>query len=374
MSEPFTIKVNPDLSATVFFARSFPLTEWNVFIVSDNFDRGDSLARSRQRMLFSGLAALALLVLAKPGTLSGQWPLQVLFYGLLLFFLLSALQWQALSERRAKAARYEPVLYRLDLLMVSAALWIAPEWFAFTAPLISVIALVRGLRYGPRSLGIHCGLGFAVFVLLYFTVPFWKGQGALLLTNLFLLTVLPLHFYTVSKRMHEHSRSLSEENLKDPLTRVMNRRALDNALWVALSDRNPFVLSFLDLDHFKRVNDSLGHAMGDKLLKRVCARLMLRMRNQDTLYRLAGDEFVLFSPGQFKPDMAEALGNRIRAAVSEVVSYTCPGIGVSASVGVLVVHNMNGLTPSQLIKSADELMYKAKKAGKDRVVVHTLQN
>jgi diguanylate cyclase (GGDEF)-like protein len=192
------------------------------------------------------------------------------------------------------------------------------------------------------------------------------------LTNVFLLLVLPVQFYRVGRRIVESSKHLREENLRDALTRVFNRKALESALLLALAEQKPFVLTFFDLDNFKKVNDTRGHATGDKLLKRICAKLELRLRSEDRLYRLSGDEFIVLSPSFLKPEAAETLGHRIREAIREVIEVTCPEVEVSASVGVLVVDEGQGQSMSELLHRADNLMYEAKRSGKNKVLVKQL--
>ncbi len=90
------------------------------------------------------------------------------------------------------------------------------------------------------------------------------------------------------------------------------------------------------------------------------------------MYRLSGDEFVVLSLGNSRPDMAENLGQRIRAAIAEAIDYTCPDLPVSASVGVLQVMAFEELSLEILLARADQLMYQAKKSGKNQVLVQTL--
>ncbi|MFN7505727.1 MAG: GGDEF domain-containing protein, partial [Limnobacter sp.] len=139
-----------------------------------------------------------------------------------------------------------------------------------------------------------------------------------------------------------------------------------------LNAKEPVVLSFLDLDNFKMVNDTMGHATGDKLLKRVSTKLSLRLRAEDTVYRLSGDEFVVLSLGTSRADMAENLGQRIRAAIADAIQYTCPNLPVSASVGVLQVLRFDEVSLEKLLSRADELMYQAKRTGKNQVLVEKL--
>ena len=253
-------------------------------------------------MFFSSLAMVVLFIATPAGSVSGDLSLQAYMLGLGLVFSAAAAQWHLISNRDRHWNKFEPFLYCVDLPMLALGLWLAGPYLFFISPLLAVVALIRGVRYGPVSLGLHTAFGFAVFIVLGSLQPWWKAQSDLVLVNLFLLSVLPFHFYSVSLKIHENSRFLTEEALRDPLTRAFNRKALESALWHVLSTRKPFVLSFLDLDNFKLVNDTLGHATGDKLLRRICTKLEIRLRSEDRLYRLSGDEFIVLSPAELKPE------------------------------------------------------------------------
>ncbi|MCQ8897772.1 GGDEF domain-containing protein [Limnobacter humi] len=326
------------------------------------------LVRCRQRVVFAALAVL-LVLLTPPGSLEGPAGHAHFYLGFMAVYLpLAVFQWVWLQGQQ-RPQWLEKALYLADVPVIGIGLWLAPVPLAFSSPLVSVLALIRGMRYGPRALGLHCLLGGLLFVVLWIAHPFWRDNPPLLLSNLFLLGILPFHFYRMSRKIHENSRSLSEENLLDPLTRAFNRKALEQALWAALAEQKTFMVGFIDLDNFKQVNDTLGHHWGDKLLRRVCVRLQLKLRTEDRVYRLSGDEFVVLSQAVNRPDTAACLGQRIRDAVLDVVAQVAPNLPVSASVGVLVQTRYQGLTAGDVLRAADELMYQAKRNGKNQVVV-----
>lgn len=343
-----------------------------MFFYRNSFEIGDCLSRARQRLLFSLLAFLVLVAFTPTPILRTDWPIQAYLGGVVLFFLLACAQWFLIFTRKHHWNKLETVLYCLDLPLVAVGLWVAAPYLFFASPLIAVVALVRGVRYGPMSLAVHSVFGFIVFIVLGLFVSYWQMNANLIWANLFLLAVMPFHFYEVSLKIHENSRTLKEENLRDPLTRSLNRKALEGALWRTLGARKAFVLSFFDLDNFKSVNDTLGHAMGDKLLRRICAKLAIRLRSEDRVFRLSGDEFVVLSPADLRPGAAESLGERIRQSIAEVIDQTCPQTNVSASVGVLVVNSFDGLNTADLLQHADELMYRAKRSGKNRVLIELI--
>lgn len=332
-------------------------------------DLADSTARAQQRMVFSGLSFLIVLFLAPGGAISGD-PVILSWMGLLtLHFSAAMLQAWLISRQEVHWEKIELPSYVLDLPLIGMGLAVAGEYLAVFSPLLAVVALVRGIRYGPCMLASHTVVAVVIVLLLSWFVPFWGAYDILVLANLFLLLILPVQFYGVSVKIQASSRLLRQENLTDPLTRSLNRKALEAAVWRVLNTREPFVISFLDLDNFKMVNDTMGHATGDKLLRRLCAKLSLRLRVEDKVYRISGDEFVVLSVGAVRQELAESLGQRIQAAIAEVVQYTCPELPVSASVGVIVVNTFEDVSLEQLLLAADQLMYQAKKAGKNRVLV-----
>lgn len=335
-------------------------------------DISDSASRARQRMAFAGLSFLMVFFFAPGGAIVGNGARMAFMIALGIYFHLALVQSWLISNRERHWEKIELPSYCLDLPMIGWGLVVAAEFLAPVSPLIAVVALVRGIRYGPCMLVCHIGLGIAIVLSLAWLVPYWQAHLELVYANLFLLLVLPIQFYGVSVKIQASSKSLRQENLTDPLTRSLNRKALEAAVWRMLNAKEPFVLSFLDLDNFKMVNDTLGHATGDKLLKRVSTKLSVRLRAEDKVYRLSGDEFVVLSLGNSRPDMAENLGQRIRAAISEAIQYTCPDLPVSASVGVLQVSTFEERSLETLLAHADQLMYQAKKSGKNQVLVQTL--
>jgi diguanylate cyclase (GGDEF)-like protein/PAS domain S-box-containing protein len=160
----------------------------------------------------------------------------------------------------------------------------------------------------------------------------------------------------------------------DQLTGLPNRLVmldrLQQLVHSAARRQSPFALLFLDLDHFKEVNDTLGHHIGDELLRTVSERLRQQVRAQDTVARLGGDEFVVLLPDA---DTAAALpvARKLVTAVSLPVDQ--PGLDryqPQMSVGV-AVYPADGDHAELLLRNADTAMYAAKAAGRNQVVAYT---
>jgi diguanylate cyclase (GGDEF)-like protein/PAS domain S-box-containing protein len=155
----------------------------------------------------------------------------------------------------------------------------------------------------------------------------------------------------------------------DGLTELPNRAALVDRLDVLLADAGPSEVSvlFIDLDNFKVVNDSLGHGVGDQLLREVARRLRHVVRDTDRLARFGGDEFVVFVDGGVD---AAAVADRVRRAVQAPVEIDGHELVVTASIG-FAVNAAPGLTADELLRDADAAMYRAKAGGRDRVEAFT---
>jgi diguanylate cyclase (GGDEF)-like protein len=159
-------------------------------------------------------------------------------------------------------------------------------------------------------------------------------------------------------------RDLQLQALEDPLTGLPNRRALLSALTAATAspdfDKLKLALFLLDLNDFKRVNDTRGHVAGDHVLKTVANRFRNAVRPNDLLARLGGDEFALLSYDVDR-DTAEAIGLRLLAALDRAIVVGNQSCNISASLGVALTPE-GGTTTEEILHNADLAMYRAKGA------------
>ena len=179
------------------------------------------------------------------------------------------------------------------------------------------------------------------------------------------------------KRYQERLRANYEQSLSlaltDSLTGCFNRRYvtahLPRLLDRAADSNKPVSILMFDIDHFKRVNDTYGHDVGDEVLREVAVRASRNLRNFDMVARLGGEEFVVIMPdtdGEAALMVAERLRNRIGDTPFEI-SAPVAGITVTVSVGVAVGGRV-GDTVDTLIKRSDEALYEAKRNGRNRVI------
>jgi diguanylate cyclase (GGDEF)-like protein len=159
-----------------------------------------------------------------------------------------------------------------------------------------------------------------------------------------------------------------EEALTDPLTGLKNRRAADAILARLCDARMQFGLLHMDLDFFKTVNDTLGHAAGDHVLGEVARVLRRQIRAEDCAARIGGDEFVVILVGRTDPVQLRAVAERIIAGVSKPIGFDGRDARVSASVGIVRSIERETRSPSELLADADAALYRAKRDGRARAV------
>ena len=167
-------------------------------------------------------------------------------------------------------------------------------------------------------------------------------------------------------------RRASEERIRflahhDQLTALPNRvrlnESLDLALRLASRTRAPLAVMCLDLDGFKLVNDTLGHAAGDELLRQVAKRLRDNIRDSDFVARIGGDEFVVLQTSGAQPEQSASLARRIVECLSESFLIDGHEVGVGTSIG-LAIFPQDGDTATLLLKKADIALYRAKASGR----------
>jgi diguanylate cyclase (GGDEF)-like protein len=168
--------------------------------------------------------------------------------------------------------------------------------------------------------------------------------------------------------MLDSSSTLFDLANNDALTGLPNRRLLEDRMLQAFNtaDRAQHLVGvlFLDLDHFKPVNDTHGHFVGDQLLKSVANRLSKLQRKEDTVARIGGDEFVVLLPKIKGEQQAKAIAEKILSELAKPFSIENHSLQLGVSIGIAVYPKHQG-APHQLIKYADDAMYVAKRKGRN---------
>lgn len=168
----------------------------------------------------------------------------------------------------------------------------------------------------------------------------------------------------------EGARSAAEEQaLTDALTGLRNRRAMEEALARLTRHRARFGLIHLDLDRFKAVNDTLGHAAGDAVLGAVADALRAEVRDCDVAARVGGDEFLVIFPDTADTRWLSGIANRIIARIEEPVPFGEELCRISASAGITVSTAYARPDPERMLHDADAALYASKRAGRGRATV-----
>ena len=193
----------------------------------------------------------------------------------------------------------------------------------------------------------------------------------LVVTTLTDASTLLVQLEDVTERRRAQAR-LNHLALHDPLTRLPNRLLFHDRTRAALlqSSRSKAWTGclYIDLDHFKVVNDSLGHAAGDEVLRTISGRLLAQLRPGDTVARMGGDEFCVLLQELADPAEASVIAERIIEALDGYVEIDGMLVTTGASIGVAVAQSGDGVTSETLVRDADTALYRAKGSGRGHQV------
>jgi diguanylate cyclase (GGDEF)-like protein len=172
-------------------------------------------------------------------------------------------------------------------------------------------------------------------------------------------------------RIHDSEEALADLARRDGLTKLLNRRAFDDALAEAIARvqrlSEPIALLILDLDHFKRINDTHGHGVGDEVLRKVAEAMVADVRIFDRVFRVGGEELAVLLTG-VDATAAETTAERLRQSIA-AMSIPVAGGEIGASVSIGVALGSQSSEPASLVEAADKALYRAKAEGRNRVVV-----
>lgn len=324
-------------------------------------------------LMTSGALVTGLFIL---GTLSAVNPIHVSHQRSMIFFTLATtVLWLLL---RGHPERFKWVGWTYECVgmweYISSLIYVSSDelrllWFFTNVPGVFILL---GRRAGwVITVGTMIGLAWGNA---HLERPYSPNAMA---TALFCLLYLGIFFHTYVgrtfsyfSRMRDYNARLQNLASHDPLTHVMNARAYYEACeqQIALSQRSlqPYSVLFVDLDHFKKINDTHGHAVGDEVLRSVAVNLGQRLRSTDLLGRIGGEEFSVFLPDTGL-DGAVQVAEQLRLAIAQCpVQVGVLPLSITASIGV-ASRGPGDQNMQAIQQRADAAMYEAKKGGRNRV-------
>jgi diguanylate cyclase (GGDEF)-like protein len=267
-----------------------------------------------------------------------------------------------------------PFLLTLALLLVvSQGLvnYLAGPDYSFLLFYVLPVVFVAWLVGRTSAYAIGLASAFSYFLTEYLS-PRFDGREHVTVVNAILRLaafVFIAYFVAALRRSHEHERELART---DDLTGAVNRRSFFEAAQVEISrarrHRHPFSVAYMDVDNFKELNDTLGHAAGDAVLRAVAGTLKRGVREIDLVARLGGDEFVVLLP-ETDAESARAVVRRVRASLNALTARE--RWKVTFSIGV-VTWTTPPRTVDMMIREADDAMYEVKNTGKNRIAHRTI--
>jgi len=303
------------------------------------------------------------------------------FVSMQLFTLAAIVLWAVLRGRKQWFTRVAWTYEVVCLMEYTSSLWLVPAdelrllWFMVNVPCvfllvgsaagwcITVLTVAWLLISNTVMLAPYSPNALATFILsMVYLGVFFHAYGARSLS------------YFV--RMRDYNLALEKLASRDTLTGLLNARAYyaacERHIQMATRTQQPYAVIFVDLDHFKAVNDTYGHAAGDAVLQAVAACMGGAFRQSDLLGRIGGEEFSVFLPNT---DHQAAL--RLAESLRQSVEILEPSIGernlhITASIGV-AVSEASAESMHSIQKRADQAMYQAKKQGRNRVSSLTMQ-
>jgi diguanylate cyclase (GGDEF)-like protein len=263
------------------------------------------------------------------------------------------------TRRLALVKLTKPVIW----LLAAAPLTLPMMWVVFGSLIDS------GCRFGKSMLTLSCGSAVSGILVLALLSPWWIENRPVALG--LALSVMATSFYLglLGERPSRVIEQLTHQAGTDPLAGLCNRFALYERLEQAIlatSTSPTSALMLIDLDGFKEVNDSYGHAVGDVLLQTFAGLLESRMRRVDTVARLGGDEFVVLARDIQDKKAVFVIADAVHSALADMTSIQGHTVNVLASIGACMVSAPTDI--AALLGAADRAMYRAKTLGAGRTV------
>jgi len=229
-----------------------------------------------------------------------------------------------------------------------------------------------GLRFGPHYSTIGAIVGTVAGAVAFGTSPYWRSVPFVSMGLLALNAILPIyvtklaaHVWAEKRESEKRAAEMEKAAKTDFLTSALNRAGFEAELANSLgvdADRQPLAVMLLDLDGFKSINDTAGHAAGDEVLRRAAQRVRSLIRKQDVIARLGGDEFGLVIRGAVDRARVAKLSAMIQSALSHITVPDHPTLRIGVSIGYQLVNDDRPIAAATVLAAADAMMYAAKRA------------
>jgi diguanylate cyclase (GGDEF)-like protein len=223
----------------------------------------------------------------------------------------------------------------------------------------------NGFRFGARYLFLSAALGVLGFTFVLATSEYWTAHRTIGVGLLIVLIVIPIYFASLVRQLHSALVRMHTMANHDTLTGLPNRHSfyeqLQHTLRLAERSNTLFAVVFVDLDGFKPINDALGHAAGDTVLKSVARRLEQSVRKNDIVARFGGDEFVIILSDVHKTAVP-SVARKIIDTVAIPHEFNGKAVTLTSSVGIATYPD-SGRSADELVARADAAMYRSKRAG-----------
>lgn len=344
----------------------------------------DTAQRSRRLMQITTILICALAIGSLQFSLESHWKFSfLLFAGIVLLFFC---QW---LNRRGAVDTANFLLLSLCLVMAFLFIWSAEGLFDETTLTLPVILVMTGLMASRRHFLAMLGLMFGFIAWIYVAnaiglrhdTPYSFGPTRVINIELILLVGSLMIWIVINdarnsaqdlraqiQAFHESEQKLTYLSQHDELTglpnRIYGRAMLDKAVLFAGANNENLAILFIDLDHFKSINDSLGHAAGDRFLIQMAKRLASSCRANDIVCRLSGDEFLIGIVNATDTAMVRDFAYRLSAKVAEPLVETDMEMIGSCSIGIAIFPR-DGRDLDTLMTHADMAMYAAKAMGRN---------
>ncbi|MDB5762561.1 MAG: hypothetical protein JWQ21_1556 [Herminiimonas sp.] len=265
----------------------------------------------------------------------------------------------------------------LDQALPALGMYLAGYLSSLVAWVPALGSIGSGLRFGTRYTWLSSAVGGPLMAAAFFFSPDWRSSPGIASGIVLANVLVPLYVVVLVKRLEQDKRTFElraahfEAATKhDPLTGLLNRTGFADVLEELLvsntTRQEMSAVLLLDLDGFKAINDTCGHAAGDDILKAVASSLTACLRISDKVARIGGDEFAIALRHIANHDSAERLAEEVLGAITQVIIPRYD-LQLGASIGICVLPHPDLDTCEKILEAADRLMYEAKAAGKNQL-------